>query len=359
MGCLKLEHIDQKWTPLKVVHSALGSIEKGDVNRLVLKDHLGSVRVEFKDDGTGTAIPTNVTNYYPFGLPWEDDTDTRNNWTYTGQELQRSFDLGLQRFDFRFYDPTIARFIEVDPISSDFAHVSTYNYAENEPVGSIDLWGLQRLRVTSFGGIANTRTSSASGFMQKLATAGAGAKHPIAASNVGQFKSGSTNISSVSSRISRHVALDGNNLSKGIGSERNALRHTIWSGAINQEFGASAAETLTNGHEGIGIAQSASVSMNTPFEGDLSLADDVVDFLNNEIGRTITSEGGDLSILEIGIGALEVFKNEGLFTASVDGNGNVTIQRSQISQEQFDTALRVLHQLSNNGFSADEQNQQN
>jgi RHS repeat-associated protein len=90
--------------------------------RYFLKDHLGSVRVEFKDDGNGTAVPTNVTNYYPFGLPWDSDTDTRNNWTYTGQELQRSFDLGLQRFDFRFYDPTIARFIEVDPIAAEFPH---------------------------------------------------------------------------------------------------------------------------------------------------------------------------------------------------------------------------------------------
>jgi len=39
MGCLKLEHIDHKWTPLKVVHSVLGDDKKGDVNLLVLKDH--------------------------------------------------------------------------------------------------------------------------------------------------------------------------------------------------------------------------------------------------------------------------------------------------------------------------------
>ena len=31
----------------------------------------------------------------------------------------------------------------VDPISEKFPHVSTYNYAENEPIGHIDLWGLQ------------------------------------------------------------------------------------------------------------------------------------------------------------------------------------------------------------------------
>jgi hypothetical protein len=41
------------------------------------------------------------------------------------------------------YDATIGRFTGVDPISDKFPHVSTYNYAENEPVGHIDLHGLQ------------------------------------------------------------------------------------------------------------------------------------------------------------------------------------------------------------------------
>ena len=34
----------------------------------------------------------------------------------------------------------------MDPISDQFPHVSTYNYAENEPVANIDLWGLQAFR---------------------------------------------------------------------------------------------------------------------------------------------------------------------------------------------------------------------
>ena len=34
----------------------------------------------------------------------------------------------------------------VDPISDQFPWVSTFNYAENEPVGHIDLWGLQKYK---------------------------------------------------------------------------------------------------------------------------------------------------------------------------------------------------------------------
>jgi len=40
----------------------------------------------------------------------------------------------------------IGRFAGVDPIAAQFPHVSVFNYAENEPVGHIDLWGLQKYK---------------------------------------------------------------------------------------------------------------------------------------------------------------------------------------------------------------------
>ncbi len=45
------------------------------------------------------------------------------------------------------YDPAIGRFTGVDPISDQFAWVSTYNYAENSPIANIDLWGLQAFSI--------------------------------------------------------------------------------------------------------------------------------------------------------------------------------------------------------------------
>ena len=44
------------------------------------------------------------------------------------------------------YDAVLGRFTGVDPISDQFPWVSTFNYAENEPVANIDLHGLQGLR---------------------------------------------------------------------------------------------------------------------------------------------------------------------------------------------------------------------
>ncbi len=69
---------------------------------------------------------------------------TTKDYLYNGKELDTDFGLNWYHYGARMYDPSIARFTGVDPIVDKFAHVSTYNYAENEPVAHIDLWGLQR-----------------------------------------------------------------------------------------------------------------------------------------------------------------------------------------------------------------------
>lgn len=50
-------------------------------------------------------------------------------------------------YGFRYYDAQLGRFTGVDPIASDFAFVTPYNYAENRPIDCIDLWGLQAWEV--------------------------------------------------------------------------------------------------------------------------------------------------------------------------------------------------------------------
>ncbi len=132
-----------------------------------LKDHLGNTVVLFEDrDGDGfinssladpaTAEVLQRELYYPFGLPLRGTTplwpNPSQDYLYNGKE--DVWESGLLDYGFRQYSPEVGRFMGVDPIAEDFAWVSPYNYAENEPVGHIDLWGLQKVD------IRNTRNSS-------------------------------------------------------------------------------------------------------------------------------------------------------------------------------------------------------
>jgi RHS repeat-associated protein len=90
--------------------------------------------------------------YYPFGLQMAGISDKAlpvvpNNYLYNGKELQQNeFNDGtsLDDYDygFRGYDPQIARFTEQDPLTDEFATVSPYQYALNDPVANIDKDGL-------------------------------------------------------------------------------------------------------------------------------------------------------------------------------------------------------------------------
>lgn len=250
------------------------------------------------------------------------------------------------------YDPAIGRFTGLDPIASNFAHVTPYNYAENEPVGSIDLWGLQRWIVNG-----RERTSAPSGFTQKGRAIGTSIAYPRVASSVGQAEFGGTNISSVCGRIARHAAENGN-MSVGIGTERNAFRHALWSSTITSEFGIQAARDITNAHEGVGIGETSRIDFTQAFEGnDADLADNVVDILNNAIGMEIGQNNEGATPLELATQVLDVFASEGLWVATTDENGNITIQRQTITQDQYNTASNNLINLDQNGMSEEDRRQ--
>ena len=109
-----------------------------------LKDHLGNTRVIFTDSNSdGTPEIIQESDYYPFGMQHASNTTARNHYLYNGKELNE--DLGLDWYDygFRWYDAQLGRFPSVDPIIENFPYVTPYNYAENKPINSIDLWGLQ------------------------------------------------------------------------------------------------------------------------------------------------------------------------------------------------------------------------
>lgn len=123
-----------------------------------IADHLGNLAVLFSDaDDDGHINSENEATtleeievlqrhfYYPFGMgmdgTWTDIEPYNDRYKYNHKEQVKG--LGWYAYGFRHYDATIGRFAGVDPISDQFAHVSTFNYAENSPIRYIDLHGLQ------------------------------------------------------------------------------------------------------------------------------------------------------------------------------------------------------------------------
>jgi RHS repeat-associated protein len=87
---------------------------------------------------------------------------------WNSAELQKQ---GVNWYDygFRFYDPAIGRFPSLDPLADEFENLSPYNYASNNPVTCIDLWGLQGVPAKELqdknGNPAGTTTAQSSTFL--------------------------------------------------------------------------------------------------------------------------------------------------------------------------------------------------
>jgi RHS repeat-associated protein len=119
-----------------------------------IKDHLGDVRVCFRDRGNGTPTVTQEKAYYPFGLSMVAlDFDSlqvalkyiSNENRYNGKEFQEF--MGLQWYDYgaRFYDQQIGRWLSIDPLAEKSRRWSPYVYGINNPIRFIDPDGMDTI----------------------------------------------------------------------------------------------------------------------------------------------------------------------------------------------------------------------
>jgi RHS repeat-associated protein len=115
------------------------------------KDHLGNVRLSYKNIGTASSPNLEIheeNNYYPFGLQHKGYNTTINSTNlalkrkFGGKELQD--ELGLDWYDVtaRNYDPAIGRWMNLDPLAEQMRRHSPYNYAFDNPVYFIDPDGM-------------------------------------------------------------------------------------------------------------------------------------------------------------------------------------------------------------------------
>ena len=323
------------------------------------KDHLGNVRLTYADtDNNGTInASTEIieeSNYYPFGLKHKgynnvissNGNANAQNFKYNGKELDEDLGLNLYHYGFRLYDAAIARFPSIDPASDQFPHVSTYNYAENEPVGSIDLWGLQKLSVNGRERIGGSKARFYSAMAGFVFTYG----HHVA-NAIGKEKDQSNTITATADRITNKVADDGNNFTKGVGTQANAFRHTLWSAQIAATFGTKIAKDATNAKEGIKRKDKVSIDLDEKPRNNIFDADTVADLLNNAIGFRIAEDLDTSDPLELAEAILNEFKNVGLYTVTTDKDTQevLKIEKTKITDKSYQIAKKVLDSLDENG----------
>jgi len=103
---------------------------------------------------------------YPFGLKHKGYNNgvvgSKNNYkTYQGQEFTEDLNLNWYEWRFRFSDPSLGRFISIDPLAEDYVYNSTYAFQENKMGLGIELEGLEMKRLNAGSNKAAKAASNA------------------------------------------------------------------------------------------------------------------------------------------------------------------------------------------------------
>lgn len=112
--------------------------------RYQYSNHLGSASLECDESTSANII--SYEEYHPFGsTSYRSGTSAAEvslkRYRYVGKE--RDDETGLYYYGARYYAAWLARFISVDPLKDKFPYLASYQYASNDPVGDIDIDGLE------------------------------------------------------------------------------------------------------------------------------------------------------------------------------------------------------------------------
>jgi len=119
-----------------------------------LTNHLGNVMAVINDRKADTTIGVNkgynavvisATDYFPFGMAIDSRTYTSALYRYGFNGKETDKETGEQDYGMRMYDPRIAKFLSIDPLSRKYPELSQYQFASNRPIDGKDLDGLEYL----------------------------------------------------------------------------------------------------------------------------------------------------------------------------------------------------------------------
>jgi RHS repeat-associated protein len=94
-----------------------------------------------------------ANDYYPFGSTMAGRKYNQGTYRYgfNGKEEDKEWGSQMiQDYGFRIYNPTIGKFLSVDPLSSSYPWYTPYQFAGNKPIKFIDLDGLDGLEPAEY-----------------------------------------------------------------------------------------------------------------------------------------------------------------------------------------------------------------
>ena len=101
---------------------------------------------EMQEPQKKTASVKKCSDYYPFGLTMpsrsSNTANPNDNYKFTGYENDDEGGLDLYHANARGYDPVLGRFMQIDPMASERAWLTPYNYVQNNPLIRIDPTGM-------------------------------------------------------------------------------------------------------------------------------------------------------------------------------------------------------------------------
>jgi len=142
-----------------------------------LSNHLGNVLVTVSDkkiavSANGTTIDYYVadvitaTDYFPFGMaqPGRKYEQAGKSYRYgfNGKENDKDVKGDGNQYDYglRIYDPRIGRFLSTDPLGAEYPWNSSYAFAENDVIRSIDVEGAEKHVQTFSYAVSNGETAA-------------------------------------------------------------------------------------------------------------------------------------------------------------------------------------------------------
>ena len=258
-----------------------------------------------------------------------------SKFKYQGQELEESLGLNMYEFKYRFYDAAIGRFSSIDPLADVYVYNSTYAFQENKLGLGSEFEG-KEIRLHDW--LVKEGASAVAKELDKKMD-GVGMRKTeksVAFKNLYKmYKLQKSDNKGKAERFARNSGLSG--LEDG---NADAFRHSLFNALNTQTVGEKVTKELGDAHEEDRPSQDAKAKK--------------MDLHNNGVGKEVSEDNPDASIMDIASKLLDKMENGELIT--IDSKGNVT--KSTLSKTDKESVLKNLQKLNGNGFTPKQQTQE-